>query len=429
MTETLSNHSFARPLSAFESYFAVTSATIWITDHVSGPLDLDTLQQAWDLLRRAHPVLTARLTVAPEDESVSGLRGLAIVVPAEPEPAPIGQIAEDALTLGAGEPVAKLRVAVDSGRARVALAFHHAITDGRLVQHWHHELWSYYTDLAAGRNPEVQSHPVPQSPEALLGERGIVKQALGQSRLAQAIPTNLPSGRSVNPILWRRVQLGVDDTAALLACAKRRGQTVHSLVAGVVALLTRRFLPVDHDRAVDINVVSPVDIRTRVEPPVPVWAGTNILGMANSVVAVQSDSDPIEVGAAVTEQLVEDLVSGVIHQSFLHMADTVDKPRPLVPRTLTTNLGVIGDIPLPAGLEILEARNALRFDWAPVIALMEATGQTDHPLLRTSVHIIHTYRGNLSIDFSTYLTAERAESYSGAFEALLLGMAARGPAQ
>lgn len=425
MTEALSTRAFARPLSTFESYFAVTSATIWITDHVAGRLDLVTLQGAWDLLRRAHPVLTARLVPNGDDESVSGLRGLGIVVPAVPDAAPIGRIDDEVLTLGAGGPVAVLKVSVGEDGTRVALAFHHAITDGRLVQHWHHELWSYYTDLAEGRTPVVLQHPVPQSPEALLGERGIVKTALPPSRLAQATPTNLPSGQSVNPILWRQVRLPAQETAALLAYAKRRGQTVHSLVAGVVAVATRRFLPIDDAREVDINVVSPVDIRTRLEPPVPVWAGTNILGMANSVVAVHPGSDPVEVGAVVTQQLVEDVVSGVIHQSFLHMADTVDKPRPLVPRTLTTNLGVIGTIPMPRGLTILEARNALRFDWAPVIALMKATGQTDHPLLRTSVHIIHTYQGSLSIDFSTYLSEDRAEQYAGEFEALLLEMAAR----
>lgn len=193
----------------------------------------------------------------------------------------------------------------------------------------------------------------------------------------------------------------------------------------MVAVVTRRFLPVDHARAVEINVVSPVDIRTRLEPPAPVWAGTNILGMTNSVVAVSPRSDPVEVGAVVGQQLVDDLRSGAIHQSFLHMADSVDKPRPLVPRTITTNLGVIEAIPTPQGLSITQARNALRFDWAPVIAMMKATGQSDHPLLRTSVHMIHTYRGRLSVDFSTYLSKERAERYAAEFEASLLEMAAR----
>lgn len=422
MTETREMHAFARPLSSFESYFTVTSATIWVTDHVSGPLDLDILQGAWDLLRRAHPVLTGRLVSPGDDESVTGLRGLSIVVPEVPETAPIGRI-DDTLTLRAGGPVAMLRVGEEP--TRVALAFHHAISDGRLVQHWHHELWSYYTELAAGRTPRVQPHPVPRSPEALLGERGIEKAALPPSRLEQAVPTNVPSGQSVNPILWRQVRLRARDTADLLAYAKRRGQTMHSLVAGVAGVVTRRFLPIDDDRTVDINVVSPVDIRTRLEPPVPVWAGTNILGMANSVVAVHPGSDVVEVGAAVTQQLAEDLAAGVIHQSFLHMANTVDKPRPLVPRTITTNLGVIGTIPTPPGLTILELRNAMRFDWTPVIALMKATGQTDHPLLRTSVHIIHTYDGRLSVDFSTYLPENRAVRYATEFENLLLEIAAR----
>lgn len=203
MTEELATHAFARPLSSFESYFAVTSATIWSTDHVVGCLDRDALQMAWDLLRKAHPVLTARLVSNGDDESLPGLRGLAIAVPAAPDTSPIGPIDDEVLTLGAGGPVSMLRVSGE-GATRVALALHHAIADGRLVQHWRRELWSFYTGIVEGRTPSVRPHPVPQSPEELLGERGIVKIDLPPSRLEQAAPTNVPSGQTVNPIHWQQ---------------------------------------------------------------------------------------------------------------------------------------------------------------------------------------------------------------------------------
>lgn len=424
MTEKLSDKTFARPLSPFESYFAVTSATIWATDYMLGPLDLDTLQEAWNRLRQANPVLTAQLANNEDDKAVSVAGGLWIVVPAVPDASPIGRIDGHVLTLGAGGPVAALKVSTGEEPTRVALAFHHAISDGRLVQHWRQELWSCYTELAEGRTPTIRPRPVPQSPEALLGERGIVRTALAPSRLEYAASTNVPSGQSVNPVLWRQVRLGERNTTALLAESKRLGQSVHSLVAGVAAVTTRRFLPIDDIRAVEINVVSPVDIRTRLQPPAPAWAGTNILGMANSVVAVHLDSDPAAIGATVAQQLAEDLASGVIHQSFLHMADTVEKPQPLVPRTITTNLSVLETIPTPQGLKSVELRHALRFAWAPVIAMMKATGLTDHPLLSTSVHMIHTCQGRLTIDFSTYLPQERAEEYAREFETLLVEMTA-----
>lgn len=57
MTEEFSARAFIRSLSSFESYFAVTSATIWSTDHIAGCLDLDALQMAWDLLSEGHPVV------------------------------------------------------------------------------------------------------------------------------------------------------------------------------------------------------------------------------------------------------------------------------------------------------------------------------------------------------------------------------------
>src|SRR5690606_7105099 len=119
------------------------------------------------------------------------------------------------------------------------------------------QLWSHYTELAAGRAPAIEPRPVPKSPEELLGERGITRTALPPSRLEQATPTNLPSGQSANPILWRQVRLSQADTTAVVDYAKCRGQTVHALVAGVAALVTRRFLPIDEAGPVDINVVSP----------------------------------------------------------------------------------------------------------------------------------------------------------------------------
>ncbi|MEV6218141.1 hypothetical protein [Nocardia sp. NPDC051833] len=425
MPEISPTRAFARPLSSFESYFAVTSATIWVTDQVVGPLDLDMLRAAWDLVCLSHPVLTARLVpTAGDDESVAGLRGLEIVVPAGPAAAPIGRIDDESPTLGAGGPVARLSVGTDP--TRVALACHHAIADGRLVQFWHDELWSYYTELAAGRTPAIRPHPVPLSPEALLGERGVVRTAGPPNRLGHATPTNLPSGRAAPPVRWRQVRLRAADTTALLATARRRGQTVHSLVAGVAGVATRRFLPIEDDRPIDINVVSPVDIRPRLDPPVPVWAGTNILGMANAVVAVHPGSDPADVGAVVTGQLAADLAAGVVHQSFLHMADTVDRPRPLVPRTITTNLGVLAPTPTPPETTITDLRYALRFDWAPLVAMMTAAGHTDHPLLRTSVHMIHTRAGRLCVDFSTSLSEERADRYAAEFTALLLGLTTPG---
>ncbi|MFE3542976.1 hypothetical protein ACFXK0_08400 [Nocardia sp. NPDC059177] len=414
-----------RPLSPFESYFAVTSATIWLTGEVSGPLDLGTLRRAWGLLCRAHSVLTAHLAPTRDDRSVVGLRGLRIVVPAVPAAAPIGRADDRVRTLGVDDPVAMLTV-TDGDPALVAFAVHHSIADGRLAHYWYRELWSYYTDLVAGRAPAIRPRPVPDSPETLLAAHGIVRTALPPGRLERATPTAVASGRSVLPARWQQIRLSAQETTGVLADAKRRGLTVHSLVAGAIAVVTRRFLPLGDDRAAEINVVSPVDIRTRLEPPVPVWAGTNILGMANAVVAVRPCSDPVVIGSGVTGQLAEDLAAGVIHQSFLHMADTVDRPRPLVPRTIATNLGVVAPIPTPEGTAVVALRHSLRFDWAPVVAMMAASGYRDHPLLRTSVHMIHTYRGQLVIDFTAALPGGPAEQYGDELAKVLRGTS--GPA-
>ncbi|SKG48851.1 Uncharacterised protein [Mycobacteroides abscessus subsp. massiliense] len=67
----------SRTLSFFEQTTVLSSITIQLTSYVHGPLDVETLCVAGDLLRRSRPILTARITPQSSSRSCSNSRKLA----------------------------------------------------------------------------------------------------------------------------------------------------------------------------------------------------------------------------------------------------------------------------------------------------------------------------------------------------------------
>lgn len=421
---------FSRALTVFEAISALNSSTMWFTFQVEGVLDLEKLREAWALVRQAHPVLAARILPAAA-ETAPGMPGFELVLPAEPSPAtlvvhgPGAAPATHAIPQGAES--ALVDVVLGDGGAFVSFAVRHAIADGRLGSYWSSLLWSYYTDLVEGAAPVAVPHPVPKPPEEILAERGVAREELGPSRADRATPVELPEpvfGDAVR----ERTQLSEEATARLRAYAKESGQTMHGLVVGAIALATRQGLGLAADREAAIGLHSPVDLRERFDPPVEIWGGTNVLGFSESVVSARSDSDPVALGAEVIAQMQEDLASGVLQQSFLHIADSFIKDRPKIPQTITTNLGVVPEVRTPAGTEVTELFGWVDMDWAPLLALLKETDKAGTPPPLNSMHIISTYRGRLAIDISAAASPHEARSHARRIADLLLGIAERNEA-
>jgi hypothetical protein len=421
---------FSRPLSFYESYFALSSMTAWLTVHTEGLLDVETLRAAWALLRRTHPVLTAR--IAPSrTESAPGFPGYDLVVPAEPEePQFVVREGEGPAIrpLAVGEPVAFVDIALSGRRTAVSVCLHHSIADAKLAMLWCMQLFAYYSELSAGRTPAIEPVPVPKSPEELLSERGITKSAAAPSRIPRPFPGELPALEPGAKVSFQQVRLSEPTTEKLRATAKARQQTVHALVTGAIAVATRRFLPVPGDQEVDLVIHTPVDIRDRLDPPVLLWGGTNVIGNAYPVVCVRPDSDPVAIGADATRQVNEDLEAGVVQRSFLHLAEHFGEEQPDVPQVFVSNVGVVPKVPLLDEIGFTGLRGVLEFDWAPVTALLAARGNTGgHSAVTSPKHSVYTYDGQLSVDIDIFLPAEQARAYAEALEAILVAMAEAGP--
>ena len=429
MTLSLADARATRSLSVLESIHMLSANTLWYTFRVEGPLDLAALRQAWDLLRAEHPVLAARISPSAGNPGLP-LPGFELALPERPRPGEL--VVQDhganlvPYSIREGEEVALVDVIPHDEGHLVSFVVLHSVADGRLGYYWAGRLWSHYTDLAEGLSPAVEPVPVPKSPEELLAERGVEKIDQGPRRAELVAPANLPDQAFVRPVR-ERVQLSASTTSLLRRYAKSRGQTMHGLVAGAIATMMRRALPAPDGSAVPIALISPVDLRERFDPPVPIWGGTNVLGDAHAVVQARPDSDPAQLGAEILGQLHEDLAAGVVHQDFFHFLEFFTDEQPKIPHTITTNLGVLDPVRMPRGTVAADFTCWVETDWSPIIAMLREWGQSgSHPLMGP-LHLISTYQGRLAVDVSLPMPASAARAYARELEELFVEMSARQP--
>src|SRR5690625_3298249 len=154
--------SVIRKLASSEEMLAETHNFVGLAAHVTGPVDIDALAEAYDALLEAHPILTAHLERLPagrhqfvtDDLLPPGVDGVELDAPdAEPPPLHFDQT----------EALVHFRVTVRDGQAQPTLYVHHAVADGHHMYSLVEELLSYYTDrVTTGGIGAVTVEPAPE---------------------------------------------------------------------------------------------------------------------------------------------------------------------------------------------------------------------------------------------------------------------------
>ena len=416
-----------RALSPFEAISAVVCETTVMSARVTGAIDQHALAAAWAVLLHENPVLSATIGFGPE--------GLVLTAGQGPT-APIssGRVSPVDMTttpIMFGQPVAGLDVnPLGVDEHWVSLVTHHAIADGILLYHWFTALWRTYTERVNGAPPTtVEPQPFPASPEMLLAERGVGKGTrTGAERLDGVVvyPFRDPVGRSAgrDPLALHRVVrvLSVEATTALRTTAKERNSTVHGLICGAILLAERELLAVDD--AVPVGLISHVNIRTRLEPPVTNAEGTNVIGYSCVQVNVAPDDDPAAIGDEVLSALHTDLADGVVQQTCLHIPEIVarwasgDSLEPIS----VSNIGEFAPLPLPDGLAVLDFHLRGNANYA---VLAGANPPEDLPLSTGRHHAVFSYGGRLHLQTlypAAVLTPEDAEALGTRIAGLLTAL-------
>jgi hypothetical protein len=361
--------SVVRKLASSEEMLAETQNYVGLAAHVSGPIDVDALSDAYDALLEAHPILTAHLEALPDG------RHQFVTDELEPPGIEVVQLEDGAegppLRFDQTESLVHFRVMLGDGRAQPTLYVHHALADGHHMYSLIEELLGYYTDLVAtGRLGAVTVEAAPVSIETVLADRGIEKQQ--RSGIERFMPAMFaydlpPTRRAVTdakPASPVRVpmascRLGEHETDGVVAFGRAHDLSLHAVLSAALLMAEWRLrgrlnIPVPY--------IYTVDLRYFLSPPVSATGCTNPIGMATYLAEIDHKTAVVDLARDVAENFQADLSDGVIQQSRLHLSPQyVGNPPGLPDIVVLSNNGLVPPMRTPPGVEVTATHGELYF--------------------------------------------------------------------
>ncbi|KOU36239.1 phthiocerol/phthiodiolone dimycocerosyl transferase family protein [Streptomyces sp. WM6378] len=408
---------------------------------VEGLLDVLALSRAFEAVCRAHPVFTGCIR--------SGDAGHELVVgEGRGVPAVRVRAGDGDPAAGRGLDHAEELIGLEVSRAgdcsTVTLLTDHTIADATASVALLAELWGHYTDLVeTGLPTPIGVFPIPQSLESLLARRGVTRLARnGVEALFEPVTRRPVWPEAVSPAVasptaepalpvHRRIRLTADATAALARLGRANGISVHGLTSAAV-MIAHAKAAAGGPNDVVVPFMYPVDVRTRISPPVDALAGTNIFGTAGFKRSVGANTDPLLLAKALLAELDASITDGVVQQSQLHLTgQDQDRSAPAgtpvalsADTTMLTNWGRIPDLRTPAGLTIEDFRGAILSQRlrppagaTPGEPPAPTSGATPgEPPAPTSTYIVTTFNGRLSAELATAHCAPRADDIVSALD-------------
>lgn len=405
-----------RKLARSEEMFAETQNFCGLAAHVAGPLDLDALSEAFDLLLEAHPALAGHLEkgadgryeIVLDDLVPPGIEVIELSGPDAEPPAPV---------FDQGASLIHLRVVVRDGQPQPTLYIHHSLADGHHQFSLIEELFTTYTDLVTtGTTRPVTVHPAPDPLEKVLSDRGVQKRdRSGLERMLTAmfvydLPPSRRAATAPNPPLPQLVPmvsctLSAEDTEHVIEFCRANRLGLNSLLSAVV--LTAEW-QVRGTPNIPVPYVYPVDLRYVLSPPVSATECTNPVGIATYLAEIRSDTDIVDLARDINETFKKDIAEGVIQQSFLHFSPQyVGNPPGLPDVVMFTDNGIVPPIPTPSGVQLTGSHGEFYF----------AVGSG------IEIYTSKIFADRLMIEYHTH--GPEPEKRIGAIESLLIGIAAR----
>ncbi|MEW2504012.1 hypothetical protein AB0878_26470 [Amycolatopsis sp. NPDC047767] len=337
-----------------------------LTVGVEGVLDLAVLNSAWSRILDQHPTVASRIVPHGDGYALESLAERPVVVELQSDDDVLTAVASWALPVGA--PVARLFAAVDGAAATVGLSVDHVATDAKSALSLFTTLWQHYAAVLAGQPappaakewPATVSSQLPEVPEETV--QALLTQRLERARTRPVplVPYHAagadapPPGQQ--PVHNTRVTLSPEQTADLAAGARSLDTTVHGVVAAALLLATHDALGGGETRA--LGCLSSVDLRSRVEPPVPADVMLSYVSPFPDVLDVAGDLDL-------------DGISRLARQVIGHLRDATadggwavetallghlgEHPELMDTTLFVSNMGRIDGPPSPPGLRLHDA--------------------------------------------------------------------------
>ncbi|ADG98967.1 hypothetical protein Srot_2530 [Segniliparus rotundus DSM 44985] len=370
-----------------------------------GLLDTGLLWEAFSLLRQEFPALTGRVETAAGGlefvvdghevarEEVFRVRA---VSGGKPDPTP--------LEIDIAKALAMIEVVSGDCWHRVMFAMSHALADGTHIIAMYARLWEKYTSLVESAQAEIApSQSFPLSPQAVLESRGIRKgPSTGSERVSRvAWSGEMPSAEDLIDgkmrAVYQKLSLDPELTAMLQTKAKSEGMSLYSALVGAILLAERdAFGEATAEDELTLGLMSLVDGRRRLSPPVGDFEVTNFVGASYIAMDVSRKSDPIDLGKRMHEQIRQDIASGLYLQPMLTQID-IREPRE--PSIVCSNLGVIPDLSLPTKLTLQDFTPYIYYEiLGEDFNLSDRVRKIRAPSLTASVYQIWRLKGRLQIN-------------------------------
>jgi NRPS condensation-like uncharacterized protein len=354
-----------RLLAPHEAAILAGDVRVVLCSDLEGDPDELTLRNALAHLVTCYPLLTGRF-------STQDGRPL-IQVDDQPGEAALGHGASleeeiNAPLTWAQGPLLRITLLREPERTRVVMTLPRSFADGMSYLALHHRFWTIYTALRTGKPvPANVVQPVlGPALDDLLAARFTTEQlhefVAERARLdATATATVLPALASANgcpgtDLSFRTIQVDVDADRgrALARLAHESSLTTNDLVSGALLTSLRSFL---QPRTGPVRMVctSAVDLRRRLEPPIPDEVLQSAATTTSLRLEVDASATPVDVGRDVHRQLRADLDSDAAAMELAAFSHMIDQHPPTL---VITNVGTITEPVLPDGLQVSGVRLA-----------------------------------------------------------------------
>jgi hypothetical protein len=347
-----------RYLTPSEEFYAQAENFIGITLSLRGPVDVGAMSEAFQALLRVHPAHAGHLDRPGADGRHQ------IMVDEYEHP---GIWLEHIDNTSAQrlpdqfEALLNLRLKLGAERSELTLYTHHALADAHHQFALLEKLFGFYTDIVTGAGVgPIKAEPIPESLEAILSERGIVKlQRFGLERYLPAMfayelpPSNRNAGRAGAASIRvpsATCRLSRQESQDLVDICAARRVSLNAVVAAAILLAEWSIRDTPH---LPIPYMYPVDLRFFLTPPVGATQATNPVGMAMYLAEIHPNTDILDLAADIVEAFRADLAEGVIQQSFLHFGRQYQGNPPGLPDVvMTTDGGELPPVRTPAELTV-----------------------------------------------------------------------------
>ncbi|MER7405969.1 protein kinase [Streptomyces sp. NPDC000070] len=255
----------------------------------------------------------------------------------------------------------------DEERHTLILSFDHVIADGHSGIALLNTVWDRYRGLVGGTEAlctPVTELPVPIStllPHADAAETAkYLEQRVEETgrHPVELVPYDVKATgeppQEPHRIEVQRLLLDTGPTARLRARARAEGLSVHGLISAALLIAARRRLDGTGPRF--LRCMSPVDLRSRLSPPVPADVMVAAVTAHLQTLPVGEDTDVLELAREAGAGLRDFLDRGDHFQEMRIMPSVPQHPTLQLGTVIVTNMGAVTGPRLPEGTHVTDVR-------------------------------------------------------------------------